>query len=190
MLPLDVWYNIINILGNSGYLRDMLNLLRCLGIKKNKYIYFFHQELFKSRYCNKIDTTNYKETYDKRMIDLWERTGIDDGVPIEYLIKNLNKKKRLLRTIWSHEVLKNEEQKFCALKNIVIDVNQDQDFKRKYTDCIILDSRNNPIKKCYYYELNKKSKKYIDNYNKNFQKNIFIIKKPLTERFINFVCFN
>ena len=186
-LPFDIWNIVINILGNGGYLRDLINLLDSLNLNKEIYLHFFHKELFKSRikFDPTINRSNYLEKYNKKMIELWERTGIDDGVPVDYLLEKLTNKTRLFRTMWSHDVLKNKEQKNCVFVSIIHELRQiEQDFICKYTDFIFLDVRNTPKYKCYYYELNKKSTKYVHNYVKNFQKNIFLNKKEFTKEFV------
>ena len=99
-LPYDIWSNIVGILRDMGRLRDLTNLCKALDWKDNKK--YIVAELMKSR--------NYRfQNYDEKMIELWERTGIDDGVPISYLKKHLHNGTRMYRTIWSSDLMYNQD---------------------------------------------------------------------------------
>jgi hypothetical protein len=83
-------------LGKSGELRSMANLHKVLNWE-NIHERYFTIELLKSR------RWNCSNDYNERMISLWERTGIDDGVPSEHLKIHLNNETRMYRTVWAYE---------------------------------------------------------------------------------------
>lgn len=93
-LPCEIIVKIQNILIENRELRAYYNL--CKALQWDVDIKYFECEIRNNRYleCSVDD-------YDKKMIELWNRTGIDDGVPAEYLKKNLNKKTRIFKTMWA-----------------------------------------------------------------------------------------
>jgi len=99
-LPCEIWTMIIHHLGDTMYTRAMINLLRALGYPEAKYYYYLYQALEYSR----IEWQGCKNYTDK-MVLLFEKSGIDDGLDKEYLINNLTKKNRMFRTIWSLSVI-------------------------------------------------------------------------------------
>jgi hypothetical protein len=86
-LPYEIIINIQNILIKNRELRTYANL--CKAFNWDIDIKYFECELRNSR------NYNYKMDHHTRMVELWERTGIDDGVPEEYLKKHLNNKTRI-----------------------------------------------------------------------------------------------
>lgn len=169
-LPNEIWLNVLNILGNKGQTRDLVNLIKALNFNMSLSYKYLKKEFAKSR------SIFYKEniTYKQRMIELWERTGIDDGVPYEYLLKNLNKKTRMFRTIWSYEVLKDKQNKNCLfIHNIFNYMNLGNKFQQKYTYSFFEDKRPKPNNCIDWFELSDKSNKLISRYVINFKnKNI------------------
>jgi hypothetical protein len=137
MLPNELILYILDILGENGFTRTCINLTRIFQWNENICNKYLLHELQKSRNIMYIN-------YDDSMIDLWERTGIDDGVPFEYLLKNLNKKNRMYRTIWSHDVL-TINNKNVVLTKCLYDCNMiTHDQKMMFTSTMIKDKRKNP----------------------------------------------
>ncbi len=93
-LPCEIILNIQNILIQNRELRAYANICKALNWPID--VKYFECELRNHRHLN----YNH-EDYDKKMIELWDRAGIDDGVPAEYLKKHLNKKTRLFKTMWA-----------------------------------------------------------------------------------------
>lgn len=129
-LPNEIWLNISDILGKSGHIRTMINLQKSL-CWKNMYNYnkkFIQQALnTERRIC--------KKNYNEQMIEFWEKTGIDDGVPIEYVITRDFQKRKMYKTIWSNEFVND-----IAI-NIYVYKDHTQEIVLKYTDKIFLDRR-------------------------------------------------
>lgn len=128
-LPNEIWLTISDILGSSGEIRSMINLhkvLRWKGIGE-KYIVI---ALYKSRH-------NIFEKYDDKMIQLWKKTGIDDGVPYDYIFNHQEyfKQNRLYRTVWALEFIEKGN-----ISKMYFDYNQNEFIK--YTDRIFLDRRS------------------------------------------------
>lgn len=129
MLPNELILYILDILGENGFTRTCINLTRIFQWNENICNKHLLHELQKSR--------NF-------MPDLWERTGIDDGVPFEYLLNNLNKKNRMYRTIWSHDVL-TINNKNVILTKCLYDYNKlNHDQKMMFSFTMIKDKRKNP----------------------------------------------
>lgn len=99
LLPNEIWMNISGILIESGELRSYAYLHKILNW--NLDLSKFREELIKNRETNYID-------YNQHMIELWNKTGIDDGVPIYYLKEFLNENTRLFKTMWAKIVCGNE----------------------------------------------------------------------------------
>ena len=98
-LPLEIWYIILDTLGECGQLRTHTNLCRALSINS----------CIGSKYRVKALLANRKlyesGKYEKILIDFWNKTGIDDGVPAKYLKENLDKDTRMYRTVWACDTL-------------------------------------------------------------------------------------
>jgi hypothetical protein len=111
MFPIEVWHVILNILGENGELRVHTNLCKVLKINPNLGSKYRKRFLIQSR-------EYLKQDYDKMMIDFWEQTGIDDGVPENYLKEKLNKDTKMYRTIWACDNLYNKyTDKFILERN-------------------------------------------------------------------------
>jgi len=151
ILPYEIIINIQNILIKNRELRAYANL--CKAFKWNIDIKYFECELLNSRHYN------HKVDYDIKMIELWERTGIDDGVPEDYLKNHLNNKTRMFKTMWA----------LCICSGSFFDIiklyGKHNDY-RKYTNNIMVDSRcfnkyYNYKKTKYYGACEKCRKKYF-----------------------------
>lgn len=125
-LPYEIIINIQIILIKNRELRTYANL--CKAFNWDIDTRYFECELLNSR--------NYKHkmNYDTKMIELWERTGIDDGVPIEYLKKHLNNKTRMFKTMWALSICSGN---FCD----IIKWYDNHNKYVKYTNNIMADSR-------------------------------------------------
>lgn len=99
LLPNEIWIKISDILIESGELRYMVNLHKILNLPLD--LSKFQKELIKNRESKCID-------YNEHMIKLWNKTGIDDGVPSYYLKEYLNENTKLFKTIWAKIVCGNE----------------------------------------------------------------------------------
>jgi hypothetical protein len=141
-LPVELWLDIIHILGKQGHLRDMQNLIKALKYTSTtEFDKYFVIELIKIRNTRSNGNTEYI----KIMIDFWERTGIDDGVPAEYLLMNFNKKTKMYRTMWSNEIIKNDSGEFEIFKTDINNwSNEKEDIKSSCTYRIVKDSRSTP----------------------------------------------
>lgn len=164
-LPNEIWLMISDILGEAGHIRSMISLQKALcwkNIRSNDK--FIVMALYKSRYSN---IEKNKENYNEKMIDLWEKTGIDDGVPEDYILKQKDfKNKRLYRTVWASNFLRDQ-----PIYNSYRDHYHNEFVK--YTHIIFLDGRNithfnenftNKLNGYLFYEKllkNIKNKKYI-----------------------------
>lgn len=135
-LPNEIWLIIIEILGESGYLRDMTNLSRTLKFNDKFGDKYRIIELNKMRNCSIVD-------YNKAIVQFWERTGIDDGVEPDYLMNFLNKKTKMYRTIWSHDC-KKHEGKYIMNACCIYDHINKHEFKIKYKNTMIKDKRQKP----------------------------------------------
>lgn len=123
-LPNEIWLKISDELVKLGELRSMANLYKILNWEIN--ILIFQQELIKHR------NLPYKD-YKQHMIQLWNRTGVDDGVDADYLKQFLNKDTRLFKTMWGQVLCNNEfydvircnpnihNNYLCYTDNIMID---------------------------------------------------------------------
>lgn len=151
--PPEIWMIIIEQLASESFIRKAIFLIKVLKLNMNidKYII---KTLVESRY------KNYTGDYKEYMNELWERTGIDDGVDPDFLLKKLNENTRLYRTIWSHVILKdlcneyyihNSIYDYCERYDVDDEINLN-DFKYKYTFSIIKDTRETPL----YIDLNGK----------------------------------
>lgn len=129
-LPPEILLYISDILGDMGELRTMVNLHKALKWRNMNTSKYFIKVLIVSR-----KSCNIKK-YDEKMIELWERTGIDDGVPIQYLKQHLTKHTQMYRTIWSYDRCGNN------FWNIV-DMRQMHNKYVSYTYRIFLDKRSN-----------------------------------------------
>jgi hypothetical protein len=97
-LPPELILYIQRILANSGELRAYVNM--CKAFNWDIEMRYFERELEISR--------KVYQNYNESMIKLWERTGIDDGVPAYYLKKNLNNDTRLFKTMWALNICSGE----------------------------------------------------------------------------------
>jgi hypothetical protein len=95
-LPDEIWLKISNTLVEQRELRTMANLHKALNWDTPTNI--FQKELIRYR----RESQGCKD-YNQSMIEFWERTGIDDGVPMDYLKIHLNKK-RIFRTMWARVI--------------------------------------------------------------------------------------
>ena len=137
MLPNELILYILDILGENGFTRTCINLTRVFQWNENICNKYLLHELLKSRLIFDFD-------YNQQMIDLWERTGIDDGVPVEYLLKKLNKKNIMYRTIWSHDVL-TINNKNVILTKCLYDCNLiTHEQTMMFTSTMIKDKRTQP----------------------------------------------
>jgi hypothetical protein len=166
MLPPEIWLMIIDTLGTSGHLRDMTNLIKALKYDNTLGDKYRVIELMKSRLKGR------KEDYNQKMIELWERTGIDDGVPAKYLLTRLNNKTRMYRTMWSYEVYKHKDGTYALFDSWVFDVvGGSHEYKEKYTYCIIEDRRMKPSSiETWDCNFATKARKQLSNYLVNFRK--------------------
>ena len=161
-LPIELWLNIVDILGLQGYTRDCTNLINVLGLPLSLVYKYLVTELFKNRNWSDNPDKNYND----QMIDFWQRTGIDDGIPIEYLIQNLNSYTRMYKTIWAYSVYtnKNGKYKVLAYNNLFSDIQGSMNDKMVYTDCIFKDNRPKIKDIMYWPDLSKNSKRKIEYY--------------------------
>mgnify|MGYP001206726999 CR=1 FL=1 len=138
--PLPVIYDILDALGEEYELRVMYYLLQAFDLDTS----YCYKLLYKALRRSRLATLNGK-TYYQKVIELWEQTGIDDGVPIDYLIHNHHKK--LFRTIWSHETFyDNNTQNYVYYTGSLNDTRFHIDLKLEYTFKICKDNRINTIK--------------------------------------------
>jgi hypothetical protein len=162
-LPIELWLNIIDILGLQGYTRDCTNLINALGLPLSLVYKYLVTELFKNRswWGNYDPDKNYND----QMIDFWKRTGIDDGIPIGYLINNLNSYTRMYKTIWAYSVFTNKNGKYKVFYSNLFDfLRGSHNYKEEYTDCIFKDNRSKSKYIMYWPDLSKKSKRKIEYY--------------------------
>ncbi len=145
-LPYEIIIYIQNLLIKNSELRAYYNL--CKAFNWDIDIKYFECELRNSR-------QHYTRDYDNKMIELWKKTGIDDGLPIEYLEKHLNYKTRLFKTMWALY--------FCSGRFYdMIEWFERENTLIKYTENILSDNRsynkyykykkqrtNGPCQKCW-----------------------------------------
>lgn len=159
---MELWLSIIDKIGKKGNLRDMTNLIDALKYNISIGDKYRTIELAKSRNTSEYD-------YKKQMIKFWERTGIDDGVPPYYLVENLNKNKRMYRTIWSYDIYKNKLGKHVVFSG------QTFELVSNINDTLFQDKRINPS--CIEYDfcqLSTCSIKRINEHAKQSKKSVLI----------------
>ncbi len=125
-LPNEILLYIQNILIKNRELRTYANM--CKAFNWDIDMKYFECELRNSR------NYRHRQDYDTKMIELWERTGIDDGVPEAYIKKRLNNKTRLFKTMWALHVCSGnffDMIKWYGKHNKYV----------KYTDNILIDNR-------------------------------------------------
>ena len=158
VLPIEIWYIILDTLGEYGELRAHTNLCKALGINPNIGAKYRVNELIKIRNWRCID-------YKKLMIQFWEKTGIDDGVPLDYLKANFNKHTRMYRTVWACDTLYNKDTNKHILYGYPAERYIEHNYIVHLTNKIYVDNRN--IDEIYdgTYKLDKHSvKRWVDNF--------------------------
>lgn len=133
--PMEIWMLVLDTLGQAGQLRDYTNLCRALYIDPKRGHQYRKKALLRERCISKLD-------YTKQIIDFWETTGIDDGVPNEYLKANLNKSTQMYRTIWSSDTLYNRETDTFVLCTNPIDNFTSHNDNLHLTYTVYRDTRN------------------------------------------------
>ncbi len=157
-LPYEILLNICDILGYNSYTRTVLYLndILNLNISDKKIKMYLAYALFNSR-----ENYNYKIDYTSRMLALYYKSGIDDGISRENLLKiNYKKYPFLYRTIFSHDIIKYNNINAVCYRDIngkLNDINHyvyqftnkyilKHNFKHNYLYSIIPDYRKRPIK--------------------------------------------
>ncbi len=160
-LPTEIWLIIIDILGLQGYTRDCTNLVKYLELSETLVYKYLVTELHKTRGI--LTDYDISKPYDEQMIAFWKRTGIDDGVPIEYLVSHLNSDTKMYKTIWAYSVFTNKNGKYKAFGSCLFDyLRSGNNHKFEFTDCIFKDERQSVTGKMYWGDLSKESKIKID----------------------------
>ena len=133
-LPIELWYIILDTLGEYAELRAHTNLCKALGIDPNIGSKYRVKALIESRlkWCNENKISYSDETTHKKLVEFWKKTVIDDGLEGKYLKTHLDKHTRMYRTVFTWDTLYNKE-KFILHKNPA---------NRYFGDCIIIQIRN------------------------------------------------
>lgn len=139
-LHYEIILKIQYILIECGELRAYANICKAFNWEID--ISHFEKELLKYRRDNIIPD----DTYDEKNINFWKRTGIDDGIPEEFLKKHLNDKTKLYKTILATYKCSN---KFFKMRQWMDDPNMNYKYITKYASNILVDNRKiDKIKKC------------------------------------------
>jgi len=125
-LPIELILMISDLLLYNDELISFEKLNKCLSVNIN---YDKHRLAVLKKYKSKIE---YKPS--DRII-LWNKTGIDDGVPPSYLLKHFNDN-QMYRTFQAHSIIK---------KGAVYGILSDNSCKSKLAaEIIIKDDRHKP----------------------------------------------
>jgi hypothetical protein len=131
LLPPEIWLIISENIKNNGELRSLFYLYKLLGWGRPDTKYFY-EELKKER-----DKDDRDPCYNKRKIDLWERTGIDDELPNNYIYSQCNNKfETIYKTMWASIIC--EGKIFNMMK-----LNLDKYYiYNKYSNILMIDNRD------------------------------------------------
>ena len=133
-LPMELILIISDLLLYNDDFRTLVKLNKCFNINPNKYLY----DILK-----KHRLTVYSSHWVDKII-FWNKTGIDDGVPPDYLLKYLNNDTQLYRTIHSHPIVRIKGGKHGILFDKEMSFARSKYFRGYISNIIIDDNRPKP----------------------------------------------